>query len=260
MSVPGTNPTPPTASPATSMARFVGGSTDAANCRNSEASCRVYGWGNRSRNCFATLTLSACLTIAPASRECHGRTAHRDPSSLMSKERASLGAQPALGFAEAGAGRLHEAPESPRMVLLLQVHQLVDEHVVADLVGRLHEPEVERDGARAGARSPSRALVSDADARDGQRMTFRQLVEARDQLASCRRAEAALGGRATGRFLPAQPHPLVSERQPRTAVAALHAQRDRRSSERDLVPFGPSRGSVQREHPQPLPLRPVAML
>ena len=53
------------------------------------------------------------------------------------------------------------------MILLLDVHQLVKQDIVADVGRHLHEPEIERDVAVAGARPPARALVAHDD-RPGQ--------------------------------------------------------------------------------------------
>ena len=49
------------------------------------------------------------------------------------------------------------------MILLLDVHQLVKQDIVADVWRHLHEPEIERDVAVAGARPPARALVAHDD-------------------------------------------------------------------------------------------------
>ena len=49
------------------------------------------------------------------------------------------------------------------MILLLYVHQLVKQDIVADVWRHLHEPEIERDVAVAGARPPARALVAHDD-------------------------------------------------------------------------------------------------
>ena len=59
----------------------------------------------------------------------------------------------------------------------LQVHQLVDQHVVADGVRHLHQPPVQADVAVARTRSPAPALIADADARDGQAVLRGQLQQ-----------------------------------------------------------------------------------
>ena len=63
------------------------------------------------------------------------------------------------------------------------MHQLVDDHVVAHPVGHRNEPPVQADMTRARARSPSPALIADADACNRQVVNTGEIVYARRQFA-----------------------------------------------------------------------------
>ena len=76
--------------------------------------------------------------------------------------------QPAPRFAIARADRRDELPVSRRMVEPVQVHELVQKHVIAHPVRHRDESPVEGDVSVAPARAPSRPLVADADARHRQ--------------------------------------------------------------------------------------------
>src|SRR5262249_38902943 len=75
-----------------------------------------------------------------------------------------------------------------RVIQTLEVHELVDHHVVAYVLGHQHEPPVEADVAVWRARSPPPFLVTDADAVHAQPAARRQLVQPRGQLALGARA------------------------------------------------------------------------
>src|SRR5215475_15153907 len=81
-----------------------------------------------------------------------------------SEQRCAVLAKPPLGVAKLRARLLDQAPKADGMVRLAQVHQLVDEDVVADVRGHQHEAEVERDVPLRRAGAPPRALVADRDA------------------------------------------------------------------------------------------------
>src|ERR671913_679778 len=215
MSAPRTNPIPPAARPSISMAKSADGASTDARCRNSAASWRVYGWGNRSRSCLATRGLFACAARDSASSRRHERTMHRSPRSCMqSEQRAPFAAEPSLRFAERGARGLDQPPEAARVILLAQVHQLVDEDVIANGVRRLHQPEVQGDDALARARSPSRSLVANRDAGDLQAVRLRQFLQARNELALRNSPQACLCGRSQIDGDLAQPATFVPEHQP----------------------------------------------
>ena len=63
------------------------------------------------------------------------------------------------------------------------MHQLVDDHVVAHPVGHRNEPPVQADMTRTRARSPSPALIADADACNRQVVNTGEIVYARRQFA-----------------------------------------------------------------------------
>jgi hypothetical protein len=62
-----------------------------------------------------------------------------------------------------------ERPEGPRVVEPPQMHQLVDQDIVAHRRGHQDEPPVQADETVASARAPARALVANADAAHAQR-------------------------------------------------------------------------------------------
>ena len=74
------------------------------------------------------------------------------------------------------------------MIEALQVHQLMDQHVVANRWRHQNEPPVQRDLAVTATGSPSRALITDAHAGHGQTLFSSDLQQACWQL--CARARA----------------------------------------------------------------------
>jgi hypothetical protein len=71
------------------------------------------------------------------------------------------------------------------MIEASQVRELVNEHVVAHPGRHHHEPPVQADIAASPTRSPTAALVSDTDARDGQPQLVRKLFQSRGQFRAC---------------------------------------------------------------------------
>ncbi len=82
-------------------------------------------------------------------------------------------------------------PECRRVIHPLQVHQLVDEHVIADPVRHLQEPPVQADVPARRTRSPTRALIPDTDARHRDTVTRRQLQQPCRELEPRPRAQLA---------------------------------------------------------------------
>ena len=80
-------------------------------------------------------------------------------------------------------GGCDQEPVGWRMIHPPQVHQLMDEDVIADPRGHQHQAPVQADVTVAPAGSPARALVANADARDDEAVARGQLVEARWKLA-----------------------------------------------------------------------------
>ena len=96
--------------------------------------------------------------------------------------------QPRFGFAEVWAGGFDAAPEAGGVVHFVEVHQLVDDDVVAHEGRGLDEAPVERDRGASGAGAPARALVADGHAGDAELMRGSEFEDAREEFA---RGEAA---------------------------------------------------------------------
>ena len=102
---------------------------------------------------------------------------------ISAPEQVSVFAQPAPRVLVVGARMCDKAPEVARMVEPPEMHQLVNQHIVADGVWHQYEPPVQTDvtGRRAG--SPSRALIAYADARHLKSMMFGEPQQLGGQLA-----------------------------------------------------------------------------
>ena len=70
------------------------------------------------------------------------------------------------------------------MVHPAQMHELVNEDVVAHRGRHQDEPPIQTDVPVAAAGTPARALVADADARDGEPVLRRKRQQPRRQLAA----------------------------------------------------------------------------
>src|SRR6185369_16425420 len=103
------------------------------------------------------------------------------PKAQSLDQRSPILPEPSFRVAEPRAGGFHQTPEADRVVWLAQVHQIVDEDVLADV--RRHEEQtvVERDIAPRRTRSPARALIADGDPADGQAVTRGQREQLRRQ-------------------------------------------------------------------------------
>src|SRR5207245_4789954 len=77
----------------------------------------------------------------------------------------------------------HELPALQRMIHAPGMHQLVDQHVVANRWWHRHEPPVHTDVPAARTRSPAPALIPDADAGHGQAVRGSELEQPRRKLA-----------------------------------------------------------------------------
>ena len=76
-----------------------------------------------------------------------------------------------------------QTPEMARVIEPTQVHQLVNQHVVAHAVGHQYQTPVQADMTRWRARSPARPLVTYAHTRHLQPVMCSQLHQARRQIA-----------------------------------------------------------------------------
>ena len=171
-----------------------------------------------------------------------------------------MGFEPALGVAKIWTCGLDEAPEAARMILLLQVHQLVNQHVVAHSRRHLHEAMVECDFPGARTRSPSRSLVANREAGDGQMMRGGKRVQSWTKLFACEQPQVRLdkwtkvsgdGRHGDGTFTVAG-----------AAAARLFddANRDRLTTEHHRGAVNPGRRDVRGQNPRSLLRDPVGVL
>lgn len=110
---------------------------------------------------------------------------HRDVTGVLQLillEQGGVFFEPGFGGAVIGADAGDFAPKAGRVVHLAKVHQFVEEDVVADGGWNLDEPPVEGDGAGAGTGAPTRALVANADAADGELVQRGEFDQAQGKL------------------------------------------------------------------------------
>ncbi len=121
---------------------------------------------------------------------------------LVSFEQVTVLAQPSARLLVAGTRMSDEAPEVAGMIEASQMHQLVNQHVVANRVGHQDETPVEGDVACRRAGPPARALIPYTDARHRQAVMVRQATQAIGKLLRCPSAELPDGfGRVGGPVL-----------------------------------------------------------
>ncbi len=114
-------------------------------------------------------------------------------------EQASVLAQPSARMLIAWTGPCDQTPEVMRMVRAPQVHQLMDENVVANRFWHQHKAPVQADVTGGRARSPARSLIPYAHARHLQVVIRRQTKQMRRQLAGSLPAQILDGlGRQSG--------------------------------------------------------------
>lgn len=109
-------------------------------------------------------------------------------------EQAGVFAEPFFGFAVAREGGFDVGPEEGGVVHLLEVHEFVDDDVVADEDGRLDETPVEGNGFANGAGPPAGALVADGNAADIHAVLHGEFVSASGEFAGGEGAEAGFNG------------------------------------------------------------------
>ena len=169
--------------------------------------------------------------------------------------------KPALGEAKIRAGRLNETPEAARMILLLQVHQLVEEHVVADRRRHLHEPVVQRNSASARAGSPARSLISDRQPRHRQPIHARERMKSRPELFARKRSQ--IGFKAATKVVVVTAvqgyRPLSIPDGTAPGRISAHVHRHELTPEHHGCPVGPSRRHACRAHTRPLGCDPRAL-
>src|SRR5215471_122951 len=95
---------------------------------------------------------------------------------------ASVFAQPAARRLIVGTLLRDKPPELRRMIEPSQVHQLVNEHVIAHPGGHVDQAPVQADVSRWGARTPTPSLIANADPPDGETERRRQFEKPGRQL------------------------------------------------------------------------------
>ena len=95
-----------------------------------------------------------------------------------------MGPEPLTRFAIPRVHRRNELPVRRRVIHPLEVHELVDDDVVAHPIGHRRESPVEADMTVSTARTPARALIADADARHAQAMLIGKLLQSNWELRS----------------------------------------------------------------------------
>ena len=93
--------------------------------------------------------------------------------------------QPVAGLAVVRTCVSDESPVRGRMVHPAQVHQLVNQNVIAYRWRHQHQSPVQTDVAVTPAGAPPRALIPDADARHDESVARCQVEQACRQLAAC---------------------------------------------------------------------------
>lgn len=104
----------------------------------------------------------------------------------------------------------HQTPEPARMILFLQVHQLMQDDVIAHRRRHLNQPIVQRDSSCSRARSPTRALIADREPQNDELMFIRELVQARAHLVARKRAQIRLDTAANAAIPTRQDHRSIS--------------------------------------------------
>ena len=89
--------------------------------------------------------------------------------------------EPPFGVAETRAKAGDFTPEPAGVVHLPEVGELMQDEVVANKAGGLHEAPVEGDGAAPGAGAPAGTLVPDRDAPERELMKGGEFEDARGQ-------------------------------------------------------------------------------
>lgn len=112
------------------------------------------------------------------------------------------------------------------MVEALEVHQLMNHHVVADPPRHQRQAPIQADVAVGPARTPSRALVPDADTHHGEAVAPRKIEQSCRKL--LRRPVAELTSLVRTQAEPSHPRPLSSD-----PLHVAHAELGRR-------PLGPT--------------------
>src|SRR5688572_30598621 len=90
--------------------------------------------------------------------------------------------QPVFGLLVLGAHCRNLSPEMGGVVHLAEVHEFVEDEVIANEGGSLKDAPVQGNGAAAGTRAPAGALVTDVNARDCEAVEFGEGFDERREL------------------------------------------------------------------------------
>jgi hypothetical protein len=125
----------------------------------------------------------------------HGMDSHR------LTQFGSVSAQPLARVAIPGAGRCDQAPVGRGVIEPLEVHQLMNDDVIANPLWHGDEPPIEAHVPVTPARTPPRPLIADADARDRQTVCVSELPQPLRELRLRLRAKSpsVVGGKAAAR-------------------------------------------------------------
>jgi hypothetical protein len=141
---------------------------------------------------------------------------------------------------------LYELPEFRRVIEPLQVHQLVDHHVVAHPRGHPHQTPVQADVTAPRARTPPPALIPDADPRHREAVRQSQVKQTFRKLARCARSlrpfDFGIRARRRDRTPGLNPQPLPLDPSPlilcELARLPLRSTARNRDADRTVVAHG----------------------
>ena len=159
------------------------------------------------REAVAQLTRDLRVVGVPHERRRHPSCASAERCNAdrpaPSEQRPSFLPQPALGLAEVRADLFDQPPVPPRVVLLPQMHQLVQEHVIADSAAASARAGSSARSRRCASTSPSASAGSGCVTRFTREAVLRgELVQPRHQRPLRDPAERRFGGcgaRSAGR-------------------------------------------------------------
>ena len=185
----------------------------------------------------------------------------RAPSreSRVLQEAWSVSPQPALGETKIRTGSLDQAPEASRVILLLQMHQLMQEDVVAHVRRHLHEPIVQGNPSGARARSPSRPLISNRQSRDLEAMLGGERMEPAAQVITRKRAQVGLDAAAKVISAVQDDRPLSVSNDSSTPAINTDRHRHQLPAQHHRRPLGPCRRDTRGVNPGALGRDPRAM-
>ena len=99
---------------------------------------------------------------------------------------------------KSGHDSFHFLPESARVILFPEMHQLVKNHIVADGRRHLNQAIVQRDPSGPRAGTPSRPLISNRERRYGELVGGGKLEQPFAQFRSCPVAQIRFNARSNG--------------------------------------------------------------